>query len=91
MDVAKEEMLEQRRSLVAHLKLCINQSHRAYIPSAKYPVSYVECPLAHKGNNLPHIRLQDISQTKTIYCSRSDGKIVPPQAYMMLLTADTGK
>ena len=84
-------MLEQHQGLVAHLKRCINQMHRFYIPSAKYPISYIECPLAHKEDNSPHVRLQDISQTKTIYCSKNDGEIVPPQAYMMLLTTDTGE
>ena len=84
-------MLEQRQDLLAHLKDSINEVHSVYIPSARHPIGYIECPLSHKEGCMPHVRLDDISETDDVYCSKNVGKIVPPQAYMMLLTADTGE
>ena len=85
-------MLEQRQDLLAHLKKSINEVHTVYIPSARYPIGYIECPLVHKKGCMPHVRLEDITVTEKVYCSKNAGKIVPPQAYMMLLTiaTDTG-
>ena len=41
---------------------------------------------------MPHVRLEDISKSERVYCSKNEGKIVPPEAYMMLLQAtDNGK
>ena len=40
---------------------------------------------------MPHVRLENISETEDVYCPKSDGKIVPPQAYMMLLRISTGE
>ena len=84
-------MLEQRRDLLAHLRRSINEVHRVYIPSAKYPIAYIECPLQHEENCGPHIKLDNISATEKVHCSKNDSEIVPPQAYMMLLTTDTGE
>ena len=84
-------MLQQRQGLLAHLKKSINEVHSIYIPSAKYPIGYIECPLSHKEGCMPHIRLEDISETEDVYCPKADGEIVPPQAYMLLLTTDTGE
>ena len=82
-------MLEQRQDLLAHIKKSINELHTVYIPSAKRPIAYIDCPLQHEENCRPHVRLDEISETKEVYCPKSNGKIVPPQAYMMLLTIDT--
>ena len=84
-------MLEQRKDLLVHLKMSINEVHSVYIPSAKYPIGYIECPLPHEEGCMPHVRLEDISKTEKVYCSRNIGKVVPPEAYMMLLKADDGK
>ena len=84
-------MLEQRKDLLAHLKNSINEVHNTYIPSAAYPIGYIECPLQHEENCSPHVRLEDISETENVYCSKSDGQVVPFEAYMMLLKADNGK
>ena len=84
-------MLEQRQDLLARLKTFINELHIAYIPSARSPIAYIDCPLDHEENCGPHVRLNDISETEKVYCSKNVGKIVPPQAYMMLLTTDTGE
>ena len=82
-------MLEQRQALIANLMTSISEVHSTYIPSARYPVAYIECPLSHEKECMPHVRLEDISETKDVYCFRSGGEIVPPEAYMMLLTIDT--
>ena len=84
-------MLEQHQDLLAHLKESINEVHTVYIPSARSPIAYIECPLQHEENCSPHVRLDEISEIGKVYCPKSDGKLVPPQAYMMLLTTDTGE
>ena len=84
-------MLEQRQGLLAHLKEAIHEVHHTYIPSAKNPIGYVECPLQHEEGCLPHVRLDDISEVKDILCSRNAGQIVPRKSYMLLLTTSKGK
>ena len=84
-------MLAQRRALLSHLKKSIIEVHEVYIPSAKHPIGYIECPLQHEENCGPHVRLDDISEIEDVYCSKSDGEVVPPEAYMMLLAINTGK
>ena len=92
--ITKQEqlvMLEQRQDLLAHLKKSINKVHTIYIPSAKDPIAYIECPLQHEESCSPHVRLNDISEEKEVYCSKNMSELVPPNAYMMLLKADYGK
>ena len=84
-------MLRQRQDLLAHLKASISEVHNTFIPSAKHPIGYIECPLSHEESCMPHVRLEDISETEKVYCPKSYGKIVPPEAYMMLLTIHTGE
>ena len=84
-------MLKQRQDLLVHLKESINEVHNTFIPSAKHPIGYIECPLPHEEGCMPHVRLDDISETGKAYCPKSDGKLVSPQSYMMLLTTDTGE
>ena len=94
MGVTKQKqlvMLVQRKDLLAHLKKSINEVHSTYIPSAAYPIEYIECPLQHEENCSPHVRLENISETEKARCSKSDSEVVPPEAYMMLLKADIGK
>ena len=84
-------LLEQRQALLAHLKKSINEVHNVYIPSARHPIGYIECPLQHEENCGPHVRLDNISVTEDVHCCKCDGQIVPSEAYMMLLTTDTGE
>ena len=84
-------MLKQREALLAHLKESIIEVHKVYIPSARCPIEYIECPLQHEEHCGPHVRLKDISKTGKVYCSKNAGKVVPPQAYMMLLTTKSGE
>ena len=48
-------MSAQRHALLAHLKKSIIEVHEIYIPSARHPVAYIECPLQHEGNCSPHV------------------------------------
>ena len=84
-------MLEQRQALLAHLKESISQVHTTYIPSARHPIGYIQCPLSHEEGCTPHVRLEDISETEKVFCPKSDGKVVPPESYMLLLKTDTSK
>ncbi|XP_065916801.1 uncharacterized protein [Dysidea avara] len=79
-------MLGQRRALLEHLNQSLHDVHQAYIPSAKYPIVYVDCPLEHEKGCLPHVRLDDINEVDDVPCSRNEGQIVPRKAYMPLLT-----
>ena len=84
-------MLEQRQALLSHLKKSITAVHEVNIPSAKHPIGYIECPLQHEEPCGPHIRLKDISESEKVYCPKRVGRVVPPQAYMILLTTNTGE
>ena len=84
-------MLKERQDLRFHLEDCIDQIYRAYIPSARCPIPYIECPLSHEEGCMPHIRLADIGLSKVVRCYKNDDEVVPQQAYMMLLTADIGE
>ena len=84
-------MLKQRKDLLSHLKKSISEVHSNSIPSAKHPIAYIECPLSYKEGCMPHVRLEDISESERVHCSKNNGKIVPPSAYMMLLQADHGE
>ena len=93
-EVEELVMLEQRQALLSHLKKSITAVHKVYIPSAKHPIGYIECPLQHDEDCGPHVRLEGIegiSESGKVYCSKSVGRVVPPQAYMMLLTTNTGE
>ena len=84
-------MLDQRQGLLAHLKEAIDEVHHSYIPSAKHPIGYVECPLEHEEGCLPHIRLNDVNEANDVICLKSAGQIVPRKSYMPLLAVSKGK
>ena len=83
-------MLGQRQELLSHLKVSLHEICQMYIPSARQPIGYIECPLEHDKKCLPHVRLNSIT-ANDVFCPRSDCKIVPKKAYMMLLTTVTDK
>jgi len=62
-----------------------------YIPSARQPIGYIECPVEHDKNYLPHVRLDSINASSDVFCPKSACKIVPKKTYMMLLTTVTDK
>ena len=79
-------MLEQRQELLSHLKESLTVIHQMYIPSARQPIGYLECPVDHDDNCLPHVRLNNINTSNDVFCSKNECKIVPKKAYMLLLT-----
>ena len=79
-------MLTQRKKLLTHLKESLHEVHCTYIPSAKFPIGYVECPLEHTENCFPHVRLDDIYEVEDVPCSKNENQIVPRKAYMALKT-----
>ena len=84
-------MLGQRQELLSHLKVSLHEICQMYIPSARQPIGYIECPLEHDKKCLPHVRLNSITASNDVFCPRSDCKIVPKKAYMMLLATVTDK
>ena len=64
-----------------------------YIPSAKQPIGYLECPLDHNKNCGPHVKLDSISTSNDVPCSKSECQNDHKEAYMLLLTtvSDKGK
>ena len=83
-------MLCQRQELLTHLKESLHEVHQTYIPSAQYPIGYVECPLEHKEGCLPHVCLDHINKVNDIPCPKNEGQTVPRKAYMLLLTTSKG-
>jgi len=79
-------MLCQRQKLLTHLKESIYEVHYTYIPSAKCPIGYIECPLEHEEGCLPHVRLDNINSVDEVPCSRTENQVVPRKAYMALFT-----
>ncbi|XP_065884543.1 uncharacterized protein [Dysidea avara] len=82
----EQMMLEQRQELLSHLKESLTVIHQMYIPSARQPIGYLECPVDHDDNCLPHVRLNNINTSNDVFCSKNECKIVPKKAYMLLLT-----
>ena len=54
-------LLQQRRQLVIYLESSIIDISKCCMPSAKPPVTCLECPL-HEGDRTPHI-VMDINTT----------------------------
>ncbi|XP_065884558.1 uncharacterized protein [Dysidea avara] len=87
----EQMMLEQRQELLSYLKESLNVIHQMYIPSARQPIAYLECPLHHDDNCLPHVRLNSINTSNDVFCSKSECQAVPKKAYMLLLTTVSDK
>jgi len=83
-------MLGQRQELLSCLKASLHEICQICIPSARQPIEYLECPLEHDDNFMPHIRLGGINASDDVFCSKSDCKIIPKKAYLMLLTTNEG-
>jgi len=85
-------MLMQRCELLTYLKELVLAIHHKYIPSTRQPIEYLECPLDHPENCLPHIRLESINASNDVICSKGDQcRTVPKRAYMLLLTTESNE
>ena len=79
-------MLLQRQQLKSHLERCIIEVHNSQISCARPPIGYLECPHhATEEKCSPHIRLDQLSASGEVFCTKSiDGKVVPRKAYALL-------
>ena len=76
-------LIEQRRELVVCLESFILEISKACMPSAKAPVTCLQCPLCDKGC-LPHVML-NIHQRETLICyERRKATKIPSGHYGLL-------
>ena len=79
-------MLQQRKKLLDHLKVCIEESHRSHIPRARLPICYLECPLhSYEKECSPHIRFDQLTLAGEVTCPKTtECSVVPRKAYALL-------
>jgi len=82
-----QDMLKHRKELVSHLKSCVAEVHNSCIPSAEKPIAYLECPLAHEPDYLPHIRLDKVNDIDEVLCRPSNNQPISKEAYILLYRA----
>ena len=82
-------MLLQRQQLRHHLEQCIQEAYLSHMSCARLPVGYLECPLHTPEEECsPHIRLDQISISDDIICTKSDDcQVVPREAYALLFVS----
>ena len=82
-------MLLQRQQLREQLEECIDQAYQSHISCARPPMGYLQCPLhAPEENCPPHIRLDQISISGDVICTKRDYyQMVPREAYALLFVS----
>ena len=82
-------MLLQRQQLRHHLEQCIQEAYLSHMSCARPPVGYLECPLHTPEEECsPHIRIDQISISYDIFCTKSDDcQVVPREAYALLFVS----
>ena len=76
-------LLQQRRQLLIYLESCITEVSKCCMPSAKPPVTCLECPF-HEGDCTPHVVL-DINEEKVLVCyQKLLAPVIPEEFYMLL-------
>ena len=76
-------LLQQRRQLLMHLESSIAEVSKCCMPSAKPPVTCLECPL-HKEECTPHVLL-DINNKDILLChTRQSATAIPEEFYILL-------
>ena len=76
-------LLQQRRNLLIHLKSCIAEASKCCMPSAKLPVTCLECP-HHEEDCMPHVVL-DIDKEKHLVCYKRPKAVrIPEESYILL-------
>jgi len=77
-------LLEQRRQLLTYLESSVVEISKYCMPSAKPPVTCLECPLLHEDNSTPHIVL-DINKKDVLMCQKMLlATPVPEESYILL-------
>ena len=76
-------LLQQRRQLLNHLKSAVVEISKCCMPSAKPPVTCLECPL-HEEECFPHVVL-DIDKRSVLICQEKLlATPVPERCYILL-------
>ena len=76
-------LLQQRRQLLTYLESCVAEVSKSCMPSAKPPVTCLECPL-HEVVSVPHVVL-DINEKKILICyQKLMTAIIPEESYILL-------
>ena len=76
-------LLQQRRQLFNHLKLAVAEVSKCCMPSAKPPVTCLECPL-HEEECFPHVVL-DIDKRDVLVCHEKQTANQIPEGFYILL------
>jgi len=76
-------LLQQRRQLLTYLKSSVVEINKCCMPSAKPPVTCLECPL-HEEDCIPHVVL-DIDKRDVLMCQKMLlATPVPEKSYILL-------
>ena len=76
-------LLHQRRQLLIYLEFCVAEVSKCCMPSAKPPVTCLECPF-HEEDCIPHVVL-DINEEKTLICHQKlSASVIPKELYTLL-------
>ena len=77
-------LLQQRRQLVTYLESSVAEISKGCMPSAKPPLTCLECPL-HDEDYTPHIVL-DINKKDILVCHKNllSVELVPERSYILL-------
>ena len=76
-------LLQQRRQLLIYLESSVAEVSKCCMPSAKPPVTCLECPL-HEENTIPHVVL-DINKKKNLVCHIQQLATVISEEFYVLL------
>ena len=76
-------LLQQRRQLLTYLESSVVEISKCCMPSAKPPVTCLECPL-HQEDFNPHIIL-DINKNSVLICHKMILATSVPEKYYILL------
>ena len=76
-------LLQQRRQLLIYLEFSVAEVSKCCMPSAKPPVTCLECPL-HEENIIPHVDL-DINKKKNLVCHVKQLATVISEEFYVLL------
>ena len=76
-------LLQQRQQLLTHLETSLAEISRCCMPTARPPVTCLECPL-HEEDCIPHVCL-DIRKKDALICHEMQlATTIPEQSYILL-------
>jgi len=82
-------LLQQRRALVNYLRESLTTISHSHMPSAKKPVVFLDCPLAHPQDCPPHLTL-DIDNQALLICQCNESRVatkIDEKYYIQLFEA----